>query len=73
MEIKRNLCKIFWHRWRWFKTMHEDGKEQSVFRVCKVCGKVHYQKWHMGELIWVQPVEFTKIGASKQITDYNDK
>jgi hypothetical protein len=62
------VCRFLGHNWRWFKFDFT-----KPIRVCKRCNKVQYQKFHMGALIWVSPVEYTRKGAENNIEHYNEK
>jgi ribosomal protein S27AE len=71
--MRKLICNFFKHKWRWFETYHEeDGKLQSKFRVCKRCGEVEYQKWHMTALIWARPIEYNRLGAENNIEHFDE-
>lgn len=66
--MKKLLCKLLGHYWKYFFSISDSYSKRTDVRVCKCCGIAqHYKRIisfeNKEEYIWMNMIGFTKFGA----------
>jgi len=75
--MRKFLCKVFGHKWKYFFSLSNGIMEKTEIRVCSRCGAV--QKWSRipfiaGErTLWLAMIERTKKNAKQYWENIENK
>lgn len=68
--MKKALCNLFGHWWKYYFSMSDSHSKRADIRVCKCCGNAQIYKRcipcmpeEKEEYVWMNMIGFTKKGA----------
>ena len=74
-KIRRLICKIFGHKWRYAFSPTDALQTENVdIRVCGVCGKTQHWKEIFNNLqeteyVWMNMITYTEFSELKNVED----